>query len=244
MMVKKVALMFVVAALLPLAGCAKTEPAAGTAATTTGTEATETTTTAAPSATVDREVVQTAATIEESARPESSGEIGATAPEWKSLPGTDDKQHSLADLSEAKTVVAIFTCNACPVAIAYEDRLIALANDYKDKGVELVAINVNNDEANGLAAMKERAEEKGFPFAYLYDSSQQIARDYGATVTPHVFVLNQQRKVAYAGAIDDNHNDPAGVKEQYLRAAIDATLAGQEPEVASMKPVGCGIKYE
>jgi hypothetical protein len=92
--------------------------------------------------------------------------------------------------------------------------------------------------------MKERAEEKGFPFAYLYDSSQQIARDFGATVTPHAFVLNEQRKVVYAGAIDDNQGDASAVKEQHLRAAIDATLAGQEPKVATVKPVGCGIKYE
>ncbi len=244
-MEKKVLLLIAAAVLLPFASCAKTDSATGIATSTNGGSATETTDTAAPSATVDTEVIQTAATIEESARPsEASGEIGATAPEWKSLPGTDDKQHSLSDLSEAKAVVAIFTCNSCPVAVAYEDRLIALANEYKDKDVEFVAINVNNDESNGLAAMKERAEEKGFPFAYLYDSSQQIARDYGATVTPHAFLINQQRKVVYAGAIDDNQRDPTAVKEQYLRAAIDATLAEQEPQVATMKPVGCGIKYE
>jgi peroxiredoxin len=245
MMEKKVLLMIVAAALLPLASCAKTDSASSTASTPTSTEGQENRATESPSATVDSEVVQTAATIEESARPtNASGEIGATAPEWKNLPGTDDKQHSLADLGDAKAVVAVFTCNSCPVAIAYEDRLIALANEYKDKDVEFVAINVNNDESNALAAMKERAEEKGFPFAYLYDSSQQIARDYGATVTPHTFVLNEQRKVVYAGAIDDNQGDPSAVKEQYLRAAIDATLAGQEPTVATMKPVGCGIKYE
>jgi peroxiredoxin len=244
MMEKKVLLLIAAAVLLPFASCAKTDSATGIATSTSGSTATETTDTAAPSATVDTEVIQTAA-IEESARPsDASGEIGATAPEWKSLPGTDDKQHSLSDLSEAKAVVAIFTCNSCPVAVAYEDRLIALANEYKDKDVEFVAINVNNDESNGLPAMKERAEEKGFPFAYLYDSSQQIARDYGATVTPHAFVLNEQRKVVYAGAIDDNQRDPTAVKEQFLRAAIDATIAGQQPEVASMKPVGCGIKYE
>jgi hypothetical protein len=122
--------------------------------------------------------------------------------------------------------------------------LITLANEYKDKDVEFVAINVNNDESNALPAMKERAEEKGFPFAYLYDSSQQSARDYGATVTPHAFVINQQRKVVYAGAIDDNQGDPSAVTEQYLRSAIDATLAGEEPKVATVKPVGCGIRYE
>jgi peroxiredoxin len=244
-MEKKIFLMIAAAALLPLASCAKTDSASGTAARSSETEATESSSAAAPSTNVDGDVVQASATVEESTRPsEASGEIGATAPEWKNLPGTDDKQHSLADLSDAKAVVAVFTCNTCPVAVDYEDRIIALAKEYKEKDVEFVAINVNNDEANALPAMKERAEEKGFPFAYLYDSSQQIARDFGATVTPHAFVLNEQRKVVYAGAIDDNASDPAAVKEQHLRAAIDATLAGQEPKVAAVKPVGCGIKYE
>jgi peroxiredoxin len=244
-MVKNLALVIVAAAVLQLASCAKTEPTAGTATVSNETGTSETSTAAARTAKMDSEVVQTGATVESPAQPrEASGEIGATAPAWENLTGTDDKQHSLQDLEDAKAVAVIFTCNSCPVAVAYEDRIVQLANDYKDKGVEVVAINVNKDESNALPAMKERAEEKGFTFAYLFDPTQQIARDYGATVTPHAFVLNEARKVVYAGAIDDNQNDPAAVKEQHLRKAIDATLAGQEPEVASVRPVGCGIKYE
>lgn len=162
---------------------------------------------------------------------------------WASLTGIDDQPHSLADLTDAKAVVVVFTCNTCPVAVAYEDRLIQLANDYTDKGVALVAINVNNDEANKLPAMKDRATERGFTFAYLYDPSQQIARDYGAAVTPHAFLLDGQRRIVYRGAIDDNQ-DSSAVTEQYLRTAIDATLAGQQPSVTDIKPFGCGIKYE
>jgi peroxiredoxin len=169
--------------------------------------------------------------------------VGDAAPEWKELTGTDDKQHSLKDLAEAKAIVVVFTCNHCPVAKAYEERLVALADDYKDKGVEVVAINVNNNEADKLPAMKERAEEKGFEFAYLYDPSQAIGRAFGATVTPHAFVLDGKRKVAYMGAIDDSQN-PDNAKEHYVRDAVDAILAGEAPAVASKKPVGCGIGYE
>jgi thiol-disulfide isomerase/thioredoxin len=165
------------------------------------------------------------------------------APAWENLEGTDGKQHSLIELSDAKAVAVVFTCNTCPVAQAYEDRLIQLANDYQEKGVVFVAINVNKDEANALPAMKERAEEKGFTFAYLFDPSQKIARDYGATVTPHAFLLDQDRKVVYVGAIDDNQNQSA-VQKQHLRDAIDATLGGQPPELATTEPAGCGIKYE
>lgn len=243
-MEKKLVFLFFAAAVLPLASCAKTEPTSGTAAVSNQTESEETSTTAAPTSQRDSEVVQTGATIEEPARPSgTSGEIGSTAPAWENLAGTDDKQHSLQDVADAKVVAVIFTCNSCPVAQAYEDRIIALANDYKDQGVEIVAINVNNGEADRLPAMKDRAEEKGFTFAYLYDPSQRIAREFGATVTPHAFVLDQQRKIVYEGAIDDSQ-DASAAKEQYLRNAIDATLAGRQPEVASTEQFGCGIKYE
>lgn len=169
--------------------------------------------------------------------------IGEPAPAWKELAGVDDKQHSLADLEDAKAVVVVFTCNQCPVAKAYEDRLIAIQNDYADKDVALVAINVNKAESELLPAMKERAEEKGFEFAYLHDPSQQIARDYGATVTPHVFILDGDRNLAYVGALDDNMKADK-VEKQYLRDALDAILAGSTPETAETKPAGCGIKYE
>jgi peroxiredoxin len=169
--------------------------------------------------------------------------VGDPAPEWKDLMGVDDQKHSLGDLKEAKAVVVVFTCNHCPVAQAYEDRIIQLAADYKDKGVEVVAINVNNIDADKLPAMKTRAEEKGFKFSYLYDPSQEVGRAFGATVTPHAFLLDGEKNLVYVGAIDDQMNAEE-VKEHYLRDAIDAVLAGSKPAKESTKPAGCGIQYE
>lgn len=169
--------------------------------------------------------------------------IGDPAPEWQDLEGVDGQKHGLSDLANAKGVVVIFTCNHCPVAQAYEDRIVELAADYKDKGVELVAINVNNIEADKLPAMKQRAEEKGYKFAYLYDPSQEIGRAFGATVTPHAFLLDGEHKLVYAGAIDDQM-EVAKVEKQYLRDALDAVLAGSKPENDTIKPIGCGIQYE
>jgi peroxiredoxin len=127
--------------------------------------------------------------------------------------------------------------------VAYEDRLNELYRDYKDLGVELVAINVNNIEADRLPAMKERAKDKSFKFQYLYDPSQEIGRKYGATVTPHAFILDGKRKVAYMGAIDDNQN-AENAKTHFVRDALDAVLAGKKPDPATTKQFGCGIKYE
>jgi peroxiredoxin len=169
--------------------------------------------------------------------------VSDPAPAWEGLIGVDDKNHGLGDHADAKAVVVVFTCNHCPVAQAYEDRIVELASDYQDKGVTVVAINVNNLEADKLPAMKERAEEKGFKFDYLYDASQEIGRAYGAAVTPHAFLLDGERNVAYIGAIDDNMNADK-VTELHLRDAIDAVLAGNQPETATTKPFGCGIRYE
>lgn len=169
--------------------------------------------------------------------------VGAKAPDWSGIIGTDDKEHALADYAKAKIVVLVFMANHCPVAVAYEDRLVAIQKDYKDKGVQVVAVNVNNIPADRLDQMKIRAKEKGFNFPYIYDSSQKIGRDYGAAVTPHVFVLDQERKVAYVGAIDDNMKIKE-VKQHYLRAALDALLEGKAPSVTNTKAFGCSIKYE
>lgn len=169
--------------------------------------------------------------------------IGDKAPDWSGIIGVDDKTHSLSDYANAKIVVVVFTCNHCPVAVAYEDRLIAIQKDYKDKGVQLVAINVNNIPQDRLDRMKVRAEEKGFNFPYLYDSSQKTGRDYGATCTPHIFVLDKDRKVAYMGAIDDNNN-PKRVKQHYLRDALDALLAGKKPPTEVTQQRGCSIKWD
>lgn len=169
--------------------------------------------------------------------------LGDKAPAWKKLEGIDGKAHSLADLKDAKAVVVVFTCNHCPVAKAYEERLVALDRDYKDKGVALVAINVSNAEVDKLPAMKERAEEKGFEFSYLYDPSQEIGRAYGAKVTPHAFLLDKEKKLVYRGAIDDSQKAEK-VEKHSLRDALDAVLAGKKPAVAETDQFGCGIGYE
>ncbi len=174
---------------------------------------------------------------------QSKLQIGDAAPGWADIVGTDDQKHALADYKEAKLLVLVFTTNHCPVAQAYQERLVALAKDYQPKGVQVVAVNVNKIEPDRLEAMKKRAKEKGFNFPYLYDATQKIGRDYGAAVTPHVFVLDKDRKIAYMGAVDDNMNVEK-VKKHYLREAVDALLAGKTPPQTVTTPVGCGIRYE
>ena len=169
--------------------------------------------------------------------------IGDAAPDFKGIVGTDDNKHDLADFKDFELVVLVFTCNHCPVAKAYEDRLVALQKDYQGKGVQIVAVNVNNLPADRLDAMKQRAKQKGFHFPYLYDPTQKIGHDYGATVTPHVFLLDKDRRVAYIGAIDDSMK-PSDVKTSYLRNAIDALLGGKNPPEPTTKQFGCSIKYE
>jgi peroxiredoxin len=169
--------------------------------------------------------------------------IGQAAPDFVGIVGVDDKPHGLADYKDAKLVVLVFTCNHCPVAKAYEDRLVALQKDYQPKGVQLIAVNVNNLPADRLDQMKKRAKDKEFNFPYLYDSTQKIGHDYHAKVTPHVFVLDKDRKIAYMGAVDDSQQ--AGqVEKHHLRDAIDALLAGKKPPEAVTRQFGCGIKYD
>ena len=168
---------------------------------------------------------------------------GAKAPAWQQLPGVDGKEHSLADLKSQKVVVVAFTCNSCPYAKAYEDRFIAFAKEFSGKGVAFVAINVNTQDEDRMPKMKERAAEKEFPFAYLFDASQQIGRDYGAKVTPHLFVLDRARNVAYVGAFD-NARRVERVTEHYVRDAVSALLAGQQPKIAKTSAAGCSIRYE
>jgi peroxiredoxin len=177
------------------------------------------------------------------AQEEKKLKIGDPAPTWSGIAGTDDAKHGLADYKKAKLIVLVFTCNHCPVAVAYEDRLVALQKDYEAKGVQVVAVNVNNLAEDKLDKMKERAKAKGFNFPYLYDPTQKIGRDYGATVTPHVFLLDKDRKLAYAGRIDDSQ-PPKKVKKQDLRAALDALLAGEKPPVTVTKQFGCTIKWD
>lgn len=170
--------------------------------------------------------------------------IGDEAPAWKDLPGVDDKTHSLDDFNSHEILVVIFTCNSCPVATDYEDRLCTFAEKYADNDskVGVVAINVNKIKEDQLPAMKKRAASKRFPFPYLYDESQKIAKDFGAVFTPEVYVLNRERKVIYMGAIDD-HSDPTLAKRHYLVEAVEAGLSGKRLVDQEIVPIGCRIRY-
>ena len=170
--------------------------------------------------------------------------IGDTAADF-SLKNVDGKMVSLEDYADAKGYVVVFTCNHCPYAVMYEDRLIELHNKYAPKGYPVVAINPNDPAAqpkDSYELMKVRAEEKGFPFAYLFDDGQKVYPKYGATKTPHVFLLDADRVVKYIGAIDDSPKDETDVEVQYLADAIDALDAGQEIENKETKAIGCSIK--
>jgi peroxiredoxin len=167
--------------------------------------------------------------------------LGDPAPAWADLPGTDGKKHALADLREPVVVLA-FTCNSCDTAQAYEDRLVAFTKRYAGKAA-VVAVNVNTVPADRLDAMTKKAEKKKFPFPYLYDESQKIARDYGATYTPEFFVLTKDRKVVYMGAMDDKTKED-DVKEKYLEAAVDAALKGEKPATGETAAHGCLIRYK
>lgn len=172
-------------------------------------------------------------------------DIGDKAPTWENLPGVDGKSYSLKDWKGTKVLVVAFTCNSCPYAVDYEDRMIALQKHYQEqkKSVALIAINVNKIEADRLPKMKERAEEKGFNYPYLYDESQQIAKQYGALYTPEFIVLNEEREVVYLGAMDDS-TKAENVEEQYVKAAVEAALGGKAPEVKETPARGCLIRFD
>ena len=170
-------------------------------------------------------------------------EIGDAAPAWNKLPGTDGKAHSLADLKKKDVVVVVFTCNSCPYAVDYEDRLIAFHKKFASRNVAVVAINVNKVTEDALPAMKKRAKEKSFPFAYLFDESQKIAKDYGALFTPEFFVLNKQRKIVYMGSMDNNP-DVKKASKLYLNDAVDATLAGKKVTIDETIAFGCKVRFE
>jgi peroxiredoxin len=173
--------------------------------------------------------------------------VGDKATGFK-LKNIDGKMVSLSDFPDTKGFTVIFTCNHCPYAKAYQDRIIAIDKKYKSKGYPVIAISSNDPEVNAEDSydnMIARAKEKGFTFPYLYDESGDICRKYGATRTPQVYVLEKKGSdliLQYTGAIDDNSQDAGKVTAHYLTNAIDALLAGKTPEPAFTKAVGCGIK--
>lgn len=164
------------------------------------------------------------------------------------LPSFDGNSVSLTDYGEAKGAIVIFTCNPCPYAIAYEDRIIALDQKYKQLGYPVIAINPNDPEAqpkDNLEAMAKRAKDKGFTFPYLQDTGQKIYPQYGAEKTPHVFVLNKEDSqyiVRYIGTIDDNYENAAEVSERYVENAVDALIKGEKVPRETTVAIGCTIK--
>jgi peroxiredoxin len=180
-------------------------------------------------------------------KPVDGYKVGDIATDF-TLENVDGKMVSLSDYKEAKGFVVIFTCNTCPYSVAYEDRIIALDKKYKSKGYPVIAINPNDPEAsNGdsLTDMKVRASEKGFTFPYLFDKGQKIYPQYGATRTPHVYILKKENKklqVAYIGAIDNNSQNPDSVTKRYAEDAIDALLEGKSPKKSTSRAIGCSIK--
>jgi len=167
--------------------------------------------------------------------------IGDAAPAWSDLPGVDGKKHSLADLKDKEIVVVVFTCNSCPIAVDYEDRIMAFAKKHEGK-VAVVAINVNTIPEDRLPRMVDRAKEKGFNFLYVYDESQKIARSFGADKTPEFFVLDRERKIAYMGAMDDK-SPPAEATRFFLEDAVQAILSGKKPATTETLARGCRIRF-
>ncbi len=166
------------------------------------------------------------------------------------LKNIDESYVSLKDYKSAKGFIVIFTCNHCPYAVAYEDRIIALDKNFKRKGFPVIAINPNDPIAypsDSFEKMKERAAEKGFTFPYLFDETQEIAKTYGATKTPHVFLLQKEDSklvVKYIGAIDDNYQDNKAVKDKFVENAIASIVEKKEIAVNSTKAIGCSIKWK
>jgi peroxiredoxin len=173
-------------------------------------------------------------------------QIGDVASDF-SLVNIDDQMVSLSDYEDAKGFIVIFTCNSCPYAVLYEDRINELNNKFALLDYPVIAINPNDPEIkpeDSFAKMKIRAQEKGFTFPYLFDADQTVFPKYGATKTPHVFLLNKDRVVKYIGAIDDNPRDAEMVEEKFLENAISAIENGERPNPETTKAIGCSIKIK
>ncbi|RED48307.1 thioredoxin family protein [Seonamhaeicola aphaedonensis] len=173
--------------------------------------------------------------------------IGDIAEDF-SLENVDGKMVSLSDYNDAKGFIVTFTCNTCPYAVMYEDRIIALDKKYAPKGYPVIAIMPNNTSVkpgDSMDAMKERAKSKGFTFPYLIDAKQEVFPKFGATKTPHIFVLDKTESglvVQYIGAIDDNYKDVSAVNTKYVENAVDALIEGNEVPQKETKAIGCTIK--
>lgn len=172
--------------------------------------------------------------------------IGSRAPGF-SLPAVDGKFYSLTSFVDKKILVIVFSCNHCPYVQAYEQRIIELQKEFENRGVQLIAINSNDDKKypeDSFDEMKIRTADKNFNFPYLRDETQEVAKSYGATHTPQIFLFDENRKLRYEGKIDDNWQEPEKVKSKYLRDAILEVLDGKEVSVPETFSIGCTIKWK
>lgn len=170
--------------------------------------------------------------------------VGDVAEDF-SLRNIDGKMVSLKDFPDAKGFIIVFTCNHCPYAQLYEQRIINLHRKFEPKGFPVIAINPNDPAIvpdDSFDEMVRHAEEKSYPFVYLFDSTQTVYPKFGANRTPHVFVLNKSRVVRYIGAIDDNPETPSGVRKRYVENAVEAILRGERPQPDFTRAIGCTIK--
>lgn len=164
-----------------------------------------------------------------------------------SLPATDGRTVGTDDYASTPVLGVVFWCNHCPYVKAWEDRVIALQREYAGRGVQFVLINSNDPvkyPADSFEAMAETAKAKQYPFPYLFDETQEVARRFGATRTPEIFLFDRNRELRYHGAPDDNYEDPGAVRAHYLRDALEALLAGREPATGETPPRGCTIKWK
>jgi peroxiredoxin len=162
------------------------------------------------------------------------------------MKGVDGRELSIADVAGAKGTLVMFSCNHCPYVKAWEDRIASIGNGAPARGVGVIVINANDPEAypeDDYAAMQKRAQEKGFEFPYVVDATSDVARAFGATRTPEVYLFDAAGKLAYRGAIDDNAQDAAKAQRRYLADAIDALAAGREVAERETKAIGCSIKF-
>ena len=170
--------------------------------------------------------------------------VGDKAPTFSGIPAAQGEQDTSLSLSDIKedVVVIVFLANHCPVVIAYDDRIIDLANDFKGKCVKVVGVAVSKQEQDLLPGIKKHIKDKGIPYVYGSDETLAIGKAYGATNTPQFFVLDKERVIRYTGALDDSMNE-SKVKATYVKDAVDALLAGKTPAVQETQPKGCGISY-
>ncbi len=171
--------------------------------------------------------------------------IGDRAPQFE-LRDTSDQLHDLGEPGRAEATVVVWTCNHCPYALAWHDRILAVAEEHSESGVRTLLINSNDAErfpADSLEAMRERVDAEGWPVPYLHDADQSVAREFGAKTTPDVFVLDSEHRLVYRGAPDADHQDPSH-DAAWLRDALAAVKAGETPERAETEPVGCSIKWK